>query len=42
MYNAKKGECLLSAGTRKIYAVLKIPQQELNIIDENFVRSDVL
>lgn len=41
IYNAKKGECLLSAGTRKIYAILKIPQQELNIIDENSVSGDV-
>ena len=42
IYNAKKGECLLSAGTRKIFAILKIPQQELNIIDENSVSGDVL
>ena len=42
IYNAKKGECLLSAGTRKIYAILKVPQQELNIIDENSVSGDVL
>ena len=38
IYNAKKGECLLSAGTRKIFAILKVPQQELDIIDENSVR----
>ena len=42
IYNAKKGECLLSAGTRKIYAILKVPQQELNIIDENSVSGDVI
>ena len=42
IYNAKKGECLLSAGTRKIYAILKVPQQELNIIDENSISGDVL
>jgi len=42
IYNAKKGECLLSAGTRKIFAILKIPQQELNIIDENSVSGDML
>ena len=42
IYNAKKGECLLSAGTRKIYAILKIPHQELNIIDENSISGDVL
>ena len=38
IYNAKKGECLLSAGTRKIFAILKVPQQELDIIDENSIR----
>ena len=38
IYNAKKGECLLSAGTRKIFAILKVPQQELDIIDENSVK----
>lgn len=38
IYNAKKGECLLSTGTRKIFAILKVPQQELDIIDENSVR----
>lgn len=42
IYNAKKGECLLSAGTRKIFAILKIPEQELHIIDENSVSGDVL
>lgn len=36
IYNAKKGECLLTAGTRKIFATLKIPLQELQIIDEHF------
>lgn len=41
IYNAKKGECLLTAGTRKIFATLKIPLQELKIIDEHF-SGDVL
>lgn len=41
IYNAKKGECLLTAGTRKIFATLKIPLQELLIIDEHF-SGDVL
>lgn len=41
IYNAKKGECLLTAGTRKIFATLKIPLQELQIIDEHF-SGDVL
>lgn len=36
IYNAKKGECLLTAGTRKIFATLKVPLQELQIIDEHF------
>lgn len=36
IYNAKKGECLLTAGTRRIYAKLKVPLQELQIIDEHF------
>lgn len=36
IYNAKKGECLLTAGTRKIFATLKIPIQELKIIDDNY------
>lgn len=36
IYNAKKGECLLTAGTRKIYAILKVPLHELQIIDESF------
>lgn len=36
IYNAKKGECLLTAGTRKIFATLKIPLQELQVIDEHF------
>lgn len=35
IYNAKKGECLVSAGTRKIFATLKIPVQELKVIDDN-------
>lgn len=41
IYNAKKGECLLIAGTRKIFVTLKIPIQELQIIDEHF-SGDVL
>lgn len=41
IYNAKKGECLLTAGTRKIFATLKIPLQELEIIDAHF-SGDVL
>lgn len=41
IYNAKKGECLLTAGTRKIFVTLKIPLQELQIIDEHF-SGDVL
>ena len=41
IYNAKKGECLLTAGTRKIFATLKIPLQELQVIDEHF-SGDVL
>lgn len=36
IYNAKKGECLFTAGTRKIFAALKVPLQELQIIDEHF------
>jgi len=36
IYNAKRGECLLSAGTRRIFATLKIPIQELQIIDGHF------
>ena len=36
IYNAKKGECLLIAGTRKIFVTLKIPTQELKVIDEHF------
>ncbi len=36
LYNAKRGECLLTAGTRKIYTILQIPLQELQIIDEHF------
>lgn len=40
IYNAKKGECLLSAGTRKIFTTLKIPIKELQIIDEHFSSGD--
>jgi len=41
IYNAKRGECLLTAGTRKIFATIKIPIQELQIIDEHFASGDV-
>lgn len=41
IYNAKKGECLLTAGTRKIFVTLKIPTKELQIIDENYYGGDV-
>lgn len=40
IYNAKKGACLLSAGTRKIFTTLKIPIKELQIIDEHFSSGD--
>ena len=36
IYNAKRGECLLNSGNRKIYTIFKIPQQELELIDENY------
>ena len=36
IFNSKRGECLLNAGTRKIFATLKIPIEELRLIDENF------
>ncbi|MDO5555728.1 MAG: ATP-binding protein [Clostridia bacterium] len=42
IYNAKQGECLLSAGTRKIFATLKIPLQELHIIDEHLKNGDAV
>ena len=41
LYNAKRGECLLSAGTRKIYTILKIPLEELQIIDEHFYSGEI-
>lgn len=41
IYNAKRGECLLISGTRKIFATLKIPFQELSIIDENCISGDI-
>lgn len=41
IYNAKRGECLLSAGNRKIFVNVKVPYKELQIIDEHF-RSDVM
>lgn len=41
IYNAKKGQCLLTAGTRKIFIALKIPSNELKIIDENYSDGDV-
>ena len=36
IYNAKRGECLLSAGNRKIFVNVKVPFNELQIIDEHF------
>lgn len=41
IYNAKRGECLLSAGNRKIFVNVKVPHKELQIIDEHF-KSDVM
>lgn len=41
IYNAKRGECLLSAGNRKIFVNVKVPHKELQVIDEYF-RSDVM
>ncbi len=38
IYNAKTGECLLSAGIRKIYAILYLDTQELEKIDRKFVK----
>lgn len=40
IFDAQRGECLLTAGTRKIFATLKIPIEELKMIDENFKDSD--
>lgn len=42
IYNAKRGECLLSAGTRRIFATLKIPIQELQIIDGHFSSGGII
>ena len=36
IYNAKTGECLLTAGIRKIYAILHIDDYELKMIDKKF------
>lgn len=41
IYNARRGECLLSAGNRKIFVNVKVPHKELQVIDEHF-RSDVI
>ena len=41
IYNAKRGECLLNAGNRKIYTIFKISLRELSIIDENFKSGDI-
>ena len=41
IYNARRGECLLSAGNRKIFVNVKVPHKELQIIDEHF-KSDVI
>ena len=35
IYNAKRGECLLSAGNRKIFVNVKVTHKELQIIDEH-------
>ena len=40
IYNAKRGECLLSAGIRKIYATIHIDEQELMVLDKKFERID--
>ena len=40
IYNAKRGECLLSAGNRKIFVNVKVPFYELQIIDEHFKSGD--
>lgn len=40
IFDAQRGECLLTAGTRKIFLTLKIPIEELKMIDENFKDSD--
>ena len=40
IYNAKRGETLLSAGTRKIFMTIKVPYKELKLIDEHFAGGD--
>ena len=35
IYNANQGECLMVAGTRKLFVKLKIFEDELKLIDEN-------
>lgn len=42
IYNAKRGECLLSAGNRKIFVNVKVPHKELQVIDEHFESGGVL
>ena len=32
IYNAKRGECLLSAGNRKIFVNVKVPHKELQVV----------
>lgn len=41
IYNAKVGECLLQAGTRKIYAIINIDEEELKILDKKFERNNI-
>ena len=36
IYNANRGECILTAGIRKIYTILHIDEQELEMIDKKF------
>lgn len=36
IYNANRGECILTAGIRKIYTILHIDEQELAMIDKKF------
>lgn len=42
IYNAKRGECLLSAGNRKIFVNVKVPHKELQVIDEHFKSGGLL
>lgn len=42
IYNAKRGECLLSAGNRKIFVNVKVPHKELQVIDEHFKSGGML